>query len=418
MFAARMAHADATFNVNAVADLIDDNLADRACHTVANTCSLRAAFMQANHLDTVGPITINVPAGTYHLTLPWSGNDMEEGGDLNLYPTLIANQTVYVHGAGAANTIIDAGRLSGVMRVDDHRVATLDGITLRNGESASRIGVGINSGGTVNLTHCVIENNAATAIEGSGIAGGIFNSGTMEVLGSVVRSNTALGAGGGIGNFGALTIRDSAIHDNSGDFGGAIYFNGNGPLRHLYLINSTISRNHADTDGGGIYSAGGPTFLYNVTIADNEAHRALVSGSGGGVYAVPGSRFAVVNSLIARNTLANIVYNDCDAVLEAYGRNLLGQIADCSSNASPLALILPNSFGPLQDNGGPTPTHALLQTSAAIDSTIDTLGCVDETGTTLLTDQRGTPRAIGRRCDVGAFEFVPPLDQIFYDGFQ
>jgi len=49
----------------------------------------------------------------------------------------------------------------------------------------------------------------------------------------------------------------------------------------------------------------------------------------------------------------------------------------------------------LTDNGGPTPTHALLPGSVAIDAGGD---CAIE------TDQRGFPRDDGE-CDSGAFEF-------------
>ncbi|MCS7222228.1 MAG: choice-of-anchor Q domain-containing protein [Anaerolineae bacterium] len=53
-------------------------------------------------------------------------------------------------------------------------------------------------------------------------------------------------------------------------------------------------------------------------------------------------------------------------------------------------------LGPLQDNGGPTPTHALLPGSPAINAGTN-VGCPP-------TDQRGVPRPQGPRCDIGAFE--------------
>lgn len=57
------------------------------------------------------------------------------------------------------------------------------------------------------------------------------------------------------------------------------------------------------------------------------------------------------------------------------------------------------ALAPLADNGGPTPTFALLPGSVAIDSAEPT-GC---TG----SDQRGTPRPQGSGCDRGAVESVP-----------
>ena len=63
------------------------------------------------------------------------------------------------------------------------------------------------------------------------------------------------------------------------------------------------------------------------------------------------------------------------------------------------------SLGPLQDNGGPTFTHALLEGSPAIDAG----SCTDVDGNTVHTDQRGMPRPQGANCDIGAFELSERL---------
>jgi hypothetical protein len=114
--------------------------------------------------------------------------------------------------------------------------------------------------------------------------------------------------------------------------------------------------------------------------------------------------------------------DNCNGALETYGLNLMDDRSGCTVTAeSSLGFVSVNSIGPLQDNGGPTLTHALLAGSEAIDSTHDNLGCVDETGAPQEADQRGAPRPTGARCDVGAFEFgavVPVDDLIFRDGFE
>jgi hypothetical protein len=153
--------------------------------------------------------------------------------------------------------------------------------------------------------------------------------------------------------------------------------------------------------------------LYNTTIIDNDADhdRDVNGGIGGGVYSEAGARFIVVNTLIAGNTLFNApIYNDCDGMLEVYGWNLLSEVTRCTFSGNGIASwggISLNKIGPLQSNGGPILTHALLEGSSAIDTTIDSLGCVDETGALLTTDQRGFARPVGVRCDVGAFEYGP-----------
>jgi hypothetical protein len=69
-------------------------------------------------------------------------------------------------------------------------------------------------------------------------------------------------------------------------------------------------------------------------------------------------------------------------------------------------------LGPLQDNGGPTPTHALLAGSPAIDNGNDTAA--------LDFDQRGIgfPRIAGGGADIGALEVQGGSDRIFANGFD
>ena len=54
-------------------------------------------------------------------------------------------------------------------------------------------------------------------------------------------------------------------------------------------------------------------------------------------------------------------------------------------------------LGPLANNGGPTPTMALLAGSPAIDA--------GNTSVATATDQRGFPRPAGLAADIGAFEY-------------
>lgn len=411
--------ADVTFNVNTVADLVDDNTNDGVCHTSAGNCSLRAAIMQANHWSNPEFAIINVPAGIYVLAIPVpvGGVDDESVGDLNLTTALIAVQRIVINGQSAASTIIDGNQAGGVFAIAQGRSATIARVTIRNGNSSFG-GGGISNQGNLTLFSSTVEQNNAHA---SG--GGIDNfQGTLLVKACTIRSNAA-GSGGGINTFGMsnrVTVRESTINGNHASYGGGIYNNGD----QLYVVNSTISANTADTDGGGIFSRIA-AFIYNTTVVDNDADddHDQNGGIGGGVYADAGSRFVAVNSLIAANYAVGYVEpDDCFGTLEVYGWNLFGVIgASCafSGNGAPSrGMISTNTIGPLQDNGGPTWTHALLAGSQAINSTYDNLGCVDETGTPLSIDQRGANRPAGSRCDVGAFEYGAVIDRIFATGFE
>jgi len=59
------------------------------------------------------------------------------------------------------------------------------------------------------------------------------------------------------------------------------------------------------------------------------------------------------------------------------------------------------NLGPLQNNGGPTETQALIPPSAAIDIVTD---CTFINGDPVLEDQRGLVRP-PNNCDAGAYEF-------------
>lgn len=395
-----------TFTVDSVLDQIDDDTSDGVCHSAANHCTLRAAIMQANVIPGPG-VTISLPSGTYTLTRPPAGTDGADNGDLNLTTPGSGTPVISIVGADAASTIIDANKIDRVLSVDLSRTATISGVTLRNGFRLGTPGGGVSNSGQLTITDGVIEGNQTDTA-----GGGLYNLGTLNITRSTLRANVAY-LGGGLYLKGNTTIRDSSFYGNAAGFGGAIEVSAFNADPRLTIVNSTISQNHANTDGGGINSEGS-TFLYNTSVINNDADhdRDQNGGIGGGVSVNPGSRFVVVNTLIAGNTILDApIDNDCDGTLEVYGWNLFGDVTGCTFSGNGTAgqgLIPLNTLGPLQDNGGPTWTHALPAGSAAIDTTLDVLGCVNETGAPLTTDQRGALRPVGVRCDVGAFEYSPP----------
>ena len=260
------------------------------------------------------------------------------------------------------------------------------------------------TGGNVAISDVTIRHGLIT----SGNNGaGISNAGDLTLTNVTVRNNTAgatLGAkadGGGIYNDGGtLALNNSTVSNNTARSDGAGIFNDNGTLT---LTNSTVSGNIADGAGAGIYNNGGTLTMTASTVSSNRVH---LSRPGGGIFNAGTARLR--NTIVAGNT-GPAHPDDCKGSVTSLGHNLLGTSAGCTftaaigDQAGTAASPIDPQLGPLQDNGGPTFTHALLPGSVAI----DTGTCNDADGSTpLTTDQRGKtrPRPQGGTCDVGAYE--------------
>jgi hypothetical protein len=199
----------------------------------------------------------------------------------------------------------------------------------------------------------------------------------VNITNSALSGNTATNKGGGIVNFeGTLTVADSTISGNTGGSGaGGVYTFSGGVFTPVSTIaNSTIAGNFAPT-GGGILN---------------------------GTHAVS----TIENTVIAVNTANSSP--DVSGTVNSQGHNLIG-IGDGGSGFDPTDLVgtagnlIDPLLGPLQDNGGPTPTMALLPGSPAI-------GAGDPTGASAW-DQRGPgfPRVVNGLTDIGAFEVQPTV---------
>jgi hypothetical protein len=107
---------------------------------------------------------------------------------------------------------------------------------------------------------------------------------------------------------------------------------------------------------------------------------------------------------LGNTIVANNMPNDCFGTdITSNGYNLIEDAAGCTFAGDTTGNIigLDPILGPLQDNGGPTQTHALLAGSPAIDAVLDN-NCPS-------ADQRGVSRPQGPYCDIGAFELEPEL---------
>jgi hypothetical protein len=295
-----------------------------------------------------------------------------------------------------------------VFTVDDTAVAqiTLAGMNVVNGNSGSDDGGGIYFFSSVTSV-LNVSNVAFTGdMSGSGQLGGaIFdesNGGAdaLNVINSTISADTSDGDGGGIAfltnGMGTATIDHTAISGDttSGSFGGGLYFDG----ATLAITDSTLSGNSALQGGGGLY-INQPGFvtatLTNDTIAGNT-----LTGVGTGAGIAGASSVTASNTIASGNTGATSAStNDCDVPVHSFDHSLEQTSSDCgfSLNGDPM-------LQPLAANGGPTQTMAPGASSAAIDAG-DSAQC-------LATDQRGylRPNDPSTACDIGAYEFgaVPP----------
>ncbi len=279
-----------------------------------------------------------------------------------------------------------------------------------------------------------------------GSAGAFYNSGELRIEGSTLSDNYATVAGGAISNLGTLVISYSTLASNSVasstgflTAGGAIYNRGDLAVDHttfsynevyhddaafggalanltgysVVIVDSTLRDNRAlaqlGVSGGVAYGGAianfGSLTLTNATVSDNrvsgmDVYGALFTSSGGTLTNVT---FSGNNGNALYSSTATPVVVTSTILADTAGPNCAGAslvIDDLNSVADDASCgSIPNGltyFDPtLQDNGGPTETHALLAGSSAIDAAGF---CPVE------RDQRGAPR-VGA-CDIGAFEYL------------
>jgi hypothetical protein len=240
-------------------------------------------------------------------------------------------------------------------------------------------------GANLTVTNTFIAGNSALAANNFG--GGIGNAGNgaVTITGSTLADNTVNGTGGGFGdenNVGSLTVVDSTFVGNSAvGPGGGIAEGGT-----LTINDSTITGNTTLASGGGI-SAGTAAFVLNNTIVAGN----FANGTGGmNFLGVAPDVFGAVTS--GSGDFIGIGDGNLTGVTNGSNGNRVG------ATDAPLNPLL----GPLQLNGGRTPTEVPLAGSPVIDAGVN--GVIPAG---LTTDQRGLPRIVNKVVDVGAAEVQP-----------
>ena len=399
---------------------------DGVCN--ATDCTLREAIIAAN--GTGGADTIIFGNGvTGIITLQ------------SALGTLTVTDSVTIIGPGADSLSVSGNSILRPFRFASGN-STISGLTIKQGNppnnAGNTIGGALINQATLTINDCFFTANTVHAA--SGISGGngldafggaIHNTGTLVVDRSTFSGNQAIGGDGGansgIGHTGGMGGLGQ---------GGAIY---NASGANLSIVDCTFSGNSAAGgpggpnpdfaggpgaigSGGGVANAASMT-VFSCTLSGNQAlggnggigsnnfnKGASAQGHGGGLATLSGSTF-ILNTIDAGNTSNRNGAPDADGTFITQGYNLIG-IGDGSSgfgvtgdqvgsSASPIDPHL----GPLQDNGGPTNTMALLANSPALDRGAS-FG--------LSTDQRGLPRPV----DLSNAGEPPPVDGTDIGAFE
>ena len=220
-----------------------------------------------------------------------------------------------------------------------------------------------------------VAEGVTTELRGVTVTGGnggatqpdsIRNDGTLTLTNSTVSDN----ASGGISNAGTLMLTNST-HD------GGLKNSGT-----LTLTNSTVIQ---------IYTCRGAVTIATSTL--NMVWMEIHKECDGGTVTIMGS---VLDS--------GCMQGEGRPTSNGYNIESPGDTCGFDQPTDQVNVTAEQlNLGPLQDNGGPTMTHALGAGSVAIDK-IPAEDCVDADGAPLTTDQRGVARPQGDSCDVGAFE--------------
>jgi CSLREA domain-containing protein len=385
--AVRTAQA-ATITVNTTEDELNND----------GDCSLREAITAAN-MDTAtdgcpagsGTDTVYLPDGIISTALSGSGEEGNLTGDYDIFTSMT------LKGAGVSNTVIDGNGLDRVFHITENASVQISDLTISDGDP------GIGAGGDVLLYDghlTLINSRVMNAAAHSGIYAA--NDSKLTILNSHIESNMGPGLDLPVGV--TTTIQDSTIDANINELGNGGGISNGGTLT---VTNSTISGNNSYIDGGGIANYG-KAYLYNVTITNNRADSDQNNVGDGGGIAVMGSGVLTFQNTVLANNLDQSMLGgmrpDCAGTLTSVGYNLIQVSTDCTIIGDTSGNITNQDamLGPLQNNGGPTFTHALLANSPAINAA-NPAGCSDQNGALLDTDQRGYAR--NGVCDIGAYEY-------------
>jgi predicted outer membrane repeat protein len=190
-------------------------------------------------------------------------------GTWNLTSTIAIAQNLTLVGAGVGQSILDGGNAVQVLKIDRDVTVTVQDLTITKGR-------------------------ATGSFFPEDVGGGIFNAGTLTLVGVSVSVNTAGSGAIYNANFGTLTLQDSRVMGNTANHsGGGIYTLGTVTLQ----AGSSVMNNTATKNGGGIYNEHG-----TVTLQADSSVSGNTSVLGGGIVNRGGTLTLQAGSSVTGNT--------------------------------------------------------------------------------------------------------------------
>jgi hypothetical protein len=370
-----------------------------ATNTVTSTAdsgagTLRGVLANAHDGDTINfslppPATITLTSGELRLT-----------------------NSVTIAGPGATNLAVDGNANSRVFHIAQSNTVTLTGLTITNGNFN---GAGVyNDRAKLTISNCTVIGNSTANF--TGLGGGFYSYyGTADIINCTFSGNSAIYGAAIYNDHSTVNIQNSTIAANMAQGGGGGILNDgiSGPGA-LTVANTTISGNSGRFFGGGIAAdarfGGSGIKVINCTFNNNAGGNIFYESSFGDVDN-PG--LMQIGSTILDNGGASgpdIFIFDANSKITfvSLGYNLSSDDgAGVLSNATDHINTDPK-LGPLQDNGGPTFTHAFTCRSLAIDNGRNfSDAATDQRGFAfprIFDDPAATNTAGGDGTDIGAFE--------------
>lgn len=346
-------------------------------------------------------------------------------GEFVLTAGLTYDRSVTIHGLPGAT--LDGANTYRILEDLDNSLNTLtiESLHLTQGFTNTDDGGAILGGYAVVVHDSVVDNNEADFRGGAisaytvdiydslfeentaGFGGAVLGEQRVTATRSTFQHNDAPAAGGAILSYGFASSDSSTFFDNESGAGGAILVDNDFATSAIDVVNSTFVANTAPEGGGAILSTGGT--VVQSTFVNNRGDG---QGESIGIYNPDGADETSLelraNLFTGDSETAELYYNSGTILFADLGGNLFStleatEVDFTATEASTRFVISQDSLfetGALGDNGGPTQTVALSDTSPAIDAVP-----VGEPSVTV--DQRGVARTA--LSDSGAYEHEPIL---------